>query len=189
MVALASLWLPILLAAVFVFIASSIIHMFLPYHRNDFSKIPDEDGVMDAIRGFNLPPGDYIFPHSGGDPEVMKSEAFREKARRGPMGMLTIFPPSDNPFAMGAQLTQWFLYCLLVSVFAAYLAGRAVPPGGDYLEVFRFAGTTAFAGYGLALLQRSIWWRQRWGTTLKAVFDAVIYAALTAGTFGWLWPS
>jgi len=33
MVSLAALWLPILLAAVFVFIASSIIHMVLPYHK------------------------------------------------------------------------------------------------------------------------------------------------------------
>lgn len=188
MVGLASLWLPILLASVLVFVASSIIHMFLPWHRNDFKKLPDEDGAMDAMRGFSLPPGDYIFPHSGGDADVMKSEAFREKARRGPMGTLTIFPPSENPFAMGAQLTQWFLYCVLVSVFAAYIAGRALGPGAPYLEVHRFAGATAFAGYGLALLQRSIWWRQSWGVTLKGLFDALIYALLTGGTFGWLWP-
>lgn len=188
MVGLASLWLPILLAAVFVFVASSIIHMFLGYHNKDLDKIPNEDGVMDAIRGLDVPPGDYMFPHHGGDANAMKSEAFREKATRGPRGLLTIFDNTGDPFAMGAQFTQWFLYCVLVSVFAAYIAGRALEPGAPYLEVHRFAGATAFAGYGLALLQRSIWWKQKWSTTLKGVFDALIYALLTGGTFGWLWP-
>jgi hypothetical protein len=188
MVGLASLWLPILLATVFVFVASSIIHMFLPYHRSDFRAVPNEDGLLDALRGHGVPPGDYMFPNAGGDPNVLKSEAYREKARKGPVGVLTIFPAGD-PFAMGAQMTQWFLYCLLVSVFAAYVAGRAVPAGGDYLQVFRFAGATAFAGYALALLQRSIWWKQAWSTTLKNVFDGLVYALLTAGAFGWLWPA
>ena len=187
MVGLASLWLPILLAAVFVFVASSIIHMFLPYHKNDFRRLPKEDDVLDALRGFDIPPGDYMFPNAGGDAEVHKSEAFREKARKGPVGVVTVFPSGD-PFSMGPQLTQWFLYCVLVSLFAGYLTSRAVVPGMDYLQVFRFAGTTAFAGYGLALLQRSIWYKQAWSTTLKNLFDALIYALLTAGTFGWLWP-
>lgn len=188
MVGLASLWLPILLAAVFVFVASSIIHMFLPYHRNDFRRLPDEDGVLDALRGFGIPAGDYMFPSAGGDADVLKSDAYKEKARKGPVGVLTMFPAGD-PFAMGAQLTQWFLYCLLVSLFAGYLTSRAVTVGTDYLEVFRFAGTTAFAGYGLALLQRSIWYKQAWSTTLKNVFDALVYALLTGGVFGWLWPA
>lgn len=187
MIGLASLWLPILLAAVFVFVASSAIHMFLPWHKNDFAKIPNEDRILDALRDLAVPPGDYLFPNAGGDPAVLQSDAYREKARRGPVGVLTVFPDGD-PFAMGAQMTQWFLYCVLVSLFAGYLTSRAVGPAADYLEVFRFAGTTAFAGYGLALLQRSIWWRQRWSTTLKGVVDALIYGLLTAGVFGWLWP-
>ena len=50
MVPLTSLWLPILLSAVVVFAASSIIHMVLPYHRNDFKKLPDEEGFLAALR-------------------------------------------------------------------------------------------------------------------------------------------
>lgn len=187
MVALTALWLPILLAAFFVFVASSVIHMFLPYHRSDFGKVPSEDGVMEALRRFEIPPGDYVVPHAGGDPEVMKSEEFREKARKGPVAFMTVLPSGD-PFAMGAQLAQWFVYCLLVSVVAAYVASRAVALGGDYLDVFRFAGTTAFAAYALALPQRSIWFKTSWSTTMKSMMDGLIYALLTAGTFGWLWP-
>ena len=48
MVFVVSLWVPILLSAVIVLVASSIIHMVLPYHRTDFDKVPIEDALMDA---------------------------------------------------------------------------------------------------------------------------------------------
>jgi hypothetical protein len=89
---------------------------------------------------------------------------------------------------MGLSLTLWFLYCIVMGVFAAYVSGRALGPGAHYLSVFRFAGCTAFAGYALALWQNSIWYKRAWTTTLKSTFDGLVYALLTAGTFGWLWP-
>lgn len=188
MVGIFALGLPIIVAAILVFIASSVIHMFLPYHRNDFGQVPREDEVMDALRRVDIPPGDYVIPYAGGDPEVMKSEEFRAKAERGPVAFLTVLPKGD-PTAMGAQLTQWFLFCLLVSVFAAYIAGRALAPGAEYLRVFQLTGAAAFTGYALALFQGSIWYGRGWSTTLKNVFDGFVYALLTAGAFGWLWPA
>ena len=62
MTSLASLWLPILLSAVFVFVMSSLLHMVLPWHRTDYSKVPNEDAVSAALRGFSIPPGDYMMP-------------------------------------------------------------------------------------------------------------------------------
>ena len=186
MVSIASLWLPIVLSAVFAFILSSVIHMFLTYHRSDVAGVPQEDQVMSALRGFNIPPGDYMIPHAG-SMEGMKSPEFQEKLAKGPVAIVTVLP--NGPFNMGKSLTQWFVYCLVVSIFAAYVTSRAVDPGEPYLAVFRFAGATAFAGYGLALLQNSIWWNRKWSATLKSVFDALLYALVTAGTFGWLWPS
>jgi hypothetical protein len=91
--------------------------------------------------------------------------------------------------SMGKSLMQWFLYCIVVGVFAAYIAGRAVGPGAEYLEAFRFAGATAFIGYGIALWQNSIWYKIAWSTTIKSNFDSLIYGLLTGGAFGWLWPA
>ena len=161
MVPLIDLWLPILVSAAFVFLASAILHMALPWHRADFKKLPDEARVMEALRGFAIPPGDYLVP-------------------------CTVMEP--GPPAMGAQLAQWFVYCLVVSFFAAYVVGRALPPADSYLHVFRFAGATAFIGYSLALWQNSIWFKRSWVTTMKSTIDGLIYGLLTAGTFGWLWP-
>ncbi len=186
MVPLTALWLPILLSAVIVFIVSSIIHMVLPYHRTDFNKLPAEDEVMTALRKFNIPPGDYITPCAG-SPKAMGDPKFIEKYTKGPVVFMTVVK-SGGPPSMGASLAMWFAYSVLISFVAAYVAGRALGPEAHYLEVFRFVGCTAFTGYSLGLLQNSIWYKRNWSTTLKSVFDGLVYASVTAGTFGWLWP-
>jgi hypothetical protein len=185
MVPALSLWLPILLSAVFVFLVSSVIHMALSWwHRDDFGAVPDEDGVMEALRGFDLPEGEYVMPHASSSKE-MNEPAFKAKLEKGPVAFLTV---CSGGFAMGKSLAQWFIYCLLISLFSAYLTGRALGAGASYLDVFRFAGTVAFSAYALALLQNSIWYKRKWSTTVKQMIDGFVYASVTAGTFGWLWP-
>ena len=185
MVPIPSLWLPILLSAVLVFIASSLIHMVLGYHKADYRKLPDEDRVMDALRPFNIPPGDYLMPCPTGAAD-MKNPAFVEKRTRGPVALMTFMKP--GPPKMGSELGLWFVYSLVIAVFAAYVTGRALGPGRPYLEVFRFAGTTTFIAYAAALWQNTIWYKKSVGITLRSNIDGLIYALLTAGTFGWLWP-
>lgn len=185
MVPVMSLWLPILLSAVIVFVASSIIHMMLPYHRTDLTKVPREDEVMEALRGFNIPPGDYGIPCPT-SPAAMRQPEFIEKMKKGPVVFMTLTP--GRVPSMGKSLVLWFLYTVVVSVFAAYIAGRALGPGADYAPVFRFVGGSAFMGYALAHAQQSIWYSRQWATTIKDMFDGLVYALLTAGTFGWLWP-
>jgi hypothetical protein len=184
MVPLTALWLPILLSAVIVFVASSVMHMLLPYHRGDYQPLPDEDKVLAALRSAGLSRGLYIFPHT--THKDMKSPAMIEKYKQGPVGMITVFPTGQ--VNMGKFMGLWFGFCLIVSIFVAYLTGHTVAPGTDYLHVFRVAGTAAFLTYGLGNLSNGIWKGQPWGVVLKDVFDGLIYGLLTAGTFGWLWP-
>lgn len=184
MTGLSALVVPILLSAVFVFVASSLIHMVSPWHKGDFPKMANEDQVMDALRPFAIAPGDYFFPRPSSRDD-MKSAAFAEKMKRGPVVIMTVMP---GYMSMSRNLALWFAYILTTSVFAAYVASRALPPGTDYLQVFRFIGATAFIGYSLALWQMSIWYHRAWVTTIKSTVDGLIYALLTAGTFGWLWP-
>ena len=187
MVSLTSLWMPILLSAALVFVVSSIIHMFLTYHQNDFTQVPDEDKVMDALRPFAIPAGDYVIPYAGGA-ENMRSEAFREKVEKGPVLFMTMMEPGGL-FDMRASLTLWFLYSVVVGALAAYLAGWLLAPGAPYMDVFRLTGTVAFVAYAMALPQRSIWYKQKWSSTMKSMFDGLLYALVTAGIFGWLWPA
>ena len=90
MVPLAALWLPILLSAVFVFVASSIIHMLLPYHRSDYRQLPDEDKILSVLRAAALKRGLYVFPFC--THKDMKSPAIVEKQKQGPVGFMTILP-------------------------------------------------------------------------------------------------
>jgi len=185
MVPVPSLWLPILLSAVIVFVVSWMIHMFLRYHRNDFGRVPSEDQVMDALRSFNIPPGEYMIPRADG-PEGMRKPEFIEKLKRGPVALLTVMKPGVPN--MGSSLVQWFLYCVVVSFFLAYLAAHTVARGTAYLEVFRVVGTAAFLVYGLSQLLDAIWKGQRLSATVKYILDGLLYALFTAGVFGWLWP-
>ena len=116
----------------------------------------------------------------------MKDPKFQEMMKKGPAVIMTVLPAGGSN--MGTNLIQWFVFCLVVSVFAAYVTGRAVPAGSSYLNAFRFAGVTAFAGYTLASWPSVIWYKRSVGTTLRTTFDGLVYALLTAGTFGWLWP-
>ena len=185
MTGIMTLWLPILLSSVLVFLVSSIVHMAPLWHKNDYPRVPNEDQLMNAVRPLALPPGDYLVPRATGSAE-MKSPEFAEKMRVGPNMILTVLP--NGRWSMGRNLGMWFAHLVVVSIFAAYVAGRALPPGAEYLAVFRFAGVAAFLSYSVALWQMSIWFRRSWRLTLWATFDGLIFALLTAGVFGWLWP-
>ncbi len=185
MVSILSLWAPILVSAVFVFILSSVVHMVLKYHQNDFAKLPEEDKVMEDLRKYNIRPGEYAMPRAVTSKEMATPE-YIEKAKKGPVAMLTVV--ESGPPKMGMSLVLWFVYTLLVGIFAAYVASRALGADASYLAVFRFVGVTAFIAYAVAGWQDSIWYNRKWSTTIKNTIDGLIYALVTAGTFGWLWP-
>jgi hypothetical protein len=181
---ISALWLPILLSAVLVFIVSSLIHMVFGYHASDFKKLPDEDKAMDTIRGLNIPAGNYAMPKPASMKDV-RTEAFKAKMAKGPVMFMHVREPG---MGMGKRLFQWFLYCIVVGIFSAYIAGHTLNPGADYLTVQRVVGCTAFMGYGLALFQDAIWGSKGWSATWTSAFDALIFGLVTGGTFGWLWP-
>ena len=185
MITLGALVLPILVSAVLVFIASSIIHMVLKYHNRDYRPLPNEDAVRAAMRAGNPPPGQYIIPYCGEMKEMQKPEV-QQRFTEGPVGVLNLMRPGLP--RMGNYLTQWFAFLLVVSLFVAYVAAHSIPPGATYLHVFRVVGATAFLAYAAGVVPASIWMGKPWKIAWKEVFDGVVYGLVTAGTFGWLWP-
>lgn len=186
MVPLTSLWLPIVVSAVIVFLASWIIHMFLPFHRNDFAKLPNEDAVLDALRSMNIPSGQYGAPYANSAAQ-MKQPEYIEKRKRGPALFLTLMAGGDP--GMGKSLLKWFLYLLAISLLTAYLARHGVSIGTRYLTVFKFVTVAAFMAYAVGHVHQTIWYHQGWRTTVSYVIDGLIYSLLTAGVFASLWPS
>ena len=182
---LALLWLPILVAAVLVFVAGYILNMILPHHRTDFAKLPDEDSLTDAMRAQSVAQGQYVFPYAS-SPADLKDPAYAEKANKGPVGFVVVGPSGVGP--TGKQLGTHFVYVLIISLIAAYVAGISLAPGSDYLKVFQITGCVAWLGYVGGLGLNSIWYHFSWSSTGKHILDGLIYGLLTAGTFGWLWP-
>jgi hypothetical protein len=185
MVTLGSLWLPIVLSAVLVFVVSSLIHMVLKYHKSDYRPLPNEDAVRAAIRAGNPAPAQYIIPYCP-DPKEMKSPEMQKKWTEGPIAVMNLKRPGLP--TMGPMLGQWFLYSLVISFFLAYIAAHSLQPGAPYLEVFRTVGAAGFLAYAAGQVPQSIWMAKPWSITWKEVLDGLIYGLVTAGTFGWLWP-
>ncbi len=184
MVSLMSLWLPVVLSAVLVFVASTLLHVVLPFHRGDMKQLPQEESALEALRKVELAPGAYFFPYAQG--AEMGTPEMREKFDRGPVGTITVYP--NGPPAMARNMVWWLIVCLLVGEVCAYLASRMLEPGAPYLSVFRLVGTVALMAYAMGEPVNAIWKGQPWKTTAKMMVDGVIYALLTAGVFGWLWP-
>lgn len=123
--------------------------MLVGWHKSDYPKLANEDAVRTALGPLAIAPGDYLVPCAGSMDE-MKSPQFAEKMKEGPVLAFTVRP--NGAMSMGRNLAQWFVYCLVVTFFAAIRYGRS------------------------------------WTTTVKTTVDGALYALITAGIFGWLWP-
>lgn len=185
MVPIISLWLPILVSAVIVWIASSIIWMVLPHHKSDFKALPDEEEARKALTPQNLSPGQYDIPHLH-EPAALKDPEVRKKFEEGPVGFFTVLP--NRVPSMGKNILFSFLYYLLIGILVSYVAGRFLAPGSEYLRVFRLVGTVTWLAYGFGIFPEAIWFGRPWSSVIKQLIDSLIYALLTAGVFGWLWP-
>jgi len=185
MVSLGHLWLPIIVSAVVVFIASSVMHMMLTYHNADYKGLSNEDGVRAAVNAGRATAGQYTIPYCA-SPKEMASPDKQKLYNEGPVGLLILRAP--GPVKMGPFLGGWFVFLLVISFFTAYVLSRTLPLGAPYLAVFRIAGTVAWMGYSGAEITNSIWRMQPWAVTWKNVIDGLIFGLLTAGVFGWLWP-
>ncbi len=177
------LWLPILLSGLAVFIVSAVIWMVLPHHRKEWAGFSNEDAVMDAIRAGNPAPGLYSAPSSGGErpsPEVIA------KMARGPVVFVTVMPGAS--MAMGGKMLKSVIFYITVGIFVAYMGTIALPSGGEYLAVFRVTGTAAFMAYVFASVPDSIWFGRPWKSWIYQALEGLLYAGLTGGIFGWLWP-
>ncbi|MDB6114912.1 MAG: hypothetical protein JWQ62_1857 [Lacunisphaera sp.] len=184
--ALLSLWLPILLSAVVVFVISSLIHMVLKWHSSDYGTLSNEDAVRDAIRAGNPAPGRYVMPACK-EMKDMASEAMKKKYAEGPVGHLTLMPNAMPN--MGKYLGTWFLWSLVISVVAAYLAERVLGLDHNHARAAaKLVGAVTFIAHGFGSVTESIWGGRPWGQTVKYLLDAALYAVGAGMVFCWLWP-
>lgn len=174
-----SLWMPILLSAVLVWIASFLMHMVFPHHKSEYRQLPDEDKFNGAMEGVSS--GLYMFQFCS--PENMKDPEKVARIQKGPNGILAVWP---GPVNMGQNLIMTLLFYVIVGVFVAYLGKFAGLEGTEYMHRFRVIAAAALACHGLGWMPFLIWFR--FAKFWPNLVDSIVYALITAGTFAWLWP-
>ncbi len=179
-----SLLLPVVLSAAAVFVLALILHM-TPWHKGDYRRLPDEDGVMEALRAFELPPSDYAVPHPRSG-EYMRSAEYDARRNAGPVMFLTVLP--SGPWNIGRVLALWFVFVLVVSTSVALVVGTIVPPGGDRHAVFHHAAVITFLAHAMGAVPMSIWYQRRWSTTFRNAVDSLLYALASAWILSTMWP-
>jgi len=181
-VTLADLWMPIVISAVVVFFASFVAWALSPHHKADWKSTgAAEADLMRVVKTSGLAPGQYVFPHM----EECKSEEAKQKMKEGCMGVLTVFPGMPN---MGRNMALSVAANLLISTLVAYLASRALPAGAEYLSVFSFIAVASLMGHYTGGVCHGVWFGRPLRNFVTDLADAAVYALLTAGIFGWLWP-
>lgn len=186
MVPLTALWLPVLLSGIVVFAVSAMIWMVMPHHKQDFAAADDEEALMDAVRSSVPGPGMYTFPRA--PRSETSGEAYRERLAAGPVGILRVRDP-ETVIDMRPAMAKSVLLHLVIAVFVAWLASSTLKVGASYPSVFQVAGTAAFMAHGFIGFQESIWFGLPGRVAFKHALDGLVYALLTAGIFGWLWPA
>ncbi|HUR26847.1 MAG TPA: hypothetical protein VM509_01565 [Planctomycetota bacterium] len=181
-VAWSDLIVPILLSAVLIFVASSLIHAVLKLHNGEFRKLSNEEEVRAVLRKGGVSQGMYITPHCH---EGKMTPEFMKKFEEGPNTVIYVRPTKVN---MGVFLGKWFAYTVVVSLIAGYVARAVLHPGASYLQVFQVVGVTSWLAYAWQGPSDSIWAGKPWRSTIGAMLDGLLYACLTAGAFGWRWP-
>ncbi len=184
MAQVAQLWIPIVLSAVLVFVASSLIHMLFKWHNSEYGKLANEDAVRAAVRAGSPAPGQYVLPFCR-EMKEMQSPEMQQKYVEGPVGFLVLRAPGAPK--MGGFLVKWLIYNLVVAFLAGCLTLHMMPAGNGS-QAGLVAGSVSFLAYAGGSIPNAIWMGKPWTAALKELLDALIYGAVTAAAFTWLWP-
>jgi hypothetical protein len=179
------LWLPVIVSALAVFVASFVVWTVLPHHKKDMKVLPDEKAWTECLSKLSIPPGIYMWPGCGSS-EEMKSEEYKARYAAGPWGSVNIMRAKPN---FGRNLVLVFLVYLVISIFVGYITGLARPAGAESLAVFRVAGAVAVLGYCAGALPGAIFMGKPGRFVLTDFLDSLAYGLLTGLIFGWLWPA
>ncbi|MBL8890064.1 MAG: hypothetical protein JNL67_08805 [Planctomycetaceae bacterium] len=178
---LLQLWLPILITGVVLFFASFVAWTVLPHHESDFSPLPNEDKLMEAIKLQNVAPGAYMFPYmthaQAKDPEKIS------KYTSGPRGNVFVW---DMP-NMGKNLLRTLVYFLLIAAITAYISWEALQGQTvTFLKAFQIVGAIGVLTFASSGQLNAIWFPRR---TLMDFVDGIVYGVLMGLVFGLCWPS
>ena len=177
---LTALWLPVIIIAVILFVASFVAWVILPHHFGDWKKLDKEDEFMDAIRGFEIPAGNYMYPATHTKAE-QNSDEFRDRYMKGPRGVLSTWEVPN----MGANLALTFVFFLVTTLIMAYITFAALGRGAEFMKVFQIAGAIGVLTHASSGVLNAIWFKRR---IIMDVIDGIVYGIIIGLIFALMWP-
>ena len=126
-----------------------------------------------------------MFPYAD-SPAAMKEERVSKAFEEGTAGFITVLPRGIPN--MGRNMALSAILNVVVASLVACVACLTLAPGADYMTVFRVTAVATWLAYGTGTVYDAIWFGRPWSGVFKGFGDALIYALLTGGAFGWLWP-
>jgi len=180
---LTQLWLPIVVSAAAVWVASAVVWMALPHHKKDWKAMPDEAAFYRAFDTLKIPPGNYGFPEcknkaQRSDPEV------KRRWEAGEMGLLSVWGKVN----MGRNMVVTFIVYLAISLFVGYIGKHGVKPNASFSEAFQVLGTAGVLAYAFGHIPQGVWFAQYPRAILMCVLDGIAYGLITGAIFAAMWP-
>jgi hypothetical protein len=128
-----------------VFAWSAVIHIATPLGMAGISALPGEEAVLAALRANVREDGFYFFPAAGMSPDMTEAEheAWVERMRRGPTGMMVVHPQGAEPM-MARQLVLELLSDVLAALLVAFGLAHVLAPYGRRVVLVALAGVFAW---------------------------------------------
>ena len=183
---LAGLWIPIVVSAFAVQGASCVVHVFLAQRLRNWKTLPEEDATVEHLQKSGTAPGFYVFPGRHSRASNASEESRLQRMESGPWGTVNI--RAGQP-SIGKALVQSLTFCLVTSVFVAYLGTLALSPGDDFSSVFQVIGTAGILAYAFGGIPNAIWFGLDFRSAVLDVVDGIFYGLITGVAFGMLWPN
>lgn len=181
---LAGLWIPIVISALAVFTVSSVGRVLVWHRLRNWKALPEEAATVEHLQKSGIAPGLYRFPETHPHNSAEAEESRLHRMNTGPWGTVNIRARQPSP---GSALVQSLAFCLVTSVFVAYLATLALDPGDEFSEVFQVSGTAGLMAYAFGGVPNAIWLGQSFRSTVMDVVDGVILGLITGVVFAAFW--
>ena len=183
---LAGLWIPIVVSALAVLGASCVVHVFIAQRLRNWKTLPEEDATVEHLQKSGTAPGFYVFPRRYSRASNGSEEAYVHRMESGPWGSVNVRARQPS---MGRSLVQSLTFCLVTSVFVAYLGTLALSPGDDFSRVFQVIGTAGILAYAFGGIPNAIWLGMDFRSAVLDVVDGTLCGLITGAVFGMLWPN
>ena len=169
-----------LIGGVILFVWSFLAWVILPLHTPTLHKIANEDAVVSALQPALPDKAVYIFPHNPGmSADQAAQNAWMEKTRRGPAGLIIYNPAGSDPM-MTSQMVIGFIIDILAALLVAWLLTRSTALASSYFGRVAFCGMFAIFAMLFDYLTMWNWMGYPGDFTIALIVDGLI-AWLLAG--------